>query len=113
MRVETKLQFEGSSRKDEVDRLRTRSQISLFIERERARKARVERREAEARVRHLNLDLVLRVVLLVFAVGIGIGVIVGSVGNPQLLELSLLASSAWAAIAASLIRILRPKQKMQ
>jgi uncharacterized membrane protein len=104
------LLFEGpSGKRDEVDRLRTRKQIDLFIEREKARKARVERREAEARVRHLNLDLIVRIMLLVLAVAIGISLVIGLLHDPALLDLALIATSAWAALAAALSRVLRPK----
>jgi hypothetical protein len=111
--------FDNSPHKrDEVDGLQTREEIDLYIKRERAREVRTRREEAEAeahaaeaRVRHLNLDYVLRIVLAVLAVGIGITVIIGAAGEPALLKLSLAASSAWAAIAAGAIRVLRPKGK--
>jgi uncharacterized membrane protein len=95
--------------RDELNGLRTRKQISLFIERENARQVRAERRTAEARVRHMNFELVTRIVLLILAVGIGISVIVGVLGNPSVLELSVLAASVWGAIAAALLRLLRPR----
>lgn len=102
--------FARSSHKDdELSGLRTRRQISLYIERENARQVRAERREIEARVRHLNFDLILRIVLLVLAVGIGVSVVVGALGNPTALKLALLAASAWGAIAAALLRVLRPR----
>lgn len=111
MRGETKLRFLGfSGGRDELDGLRTRREISLFIERENARQIRAERRSAEARVRQLNLELVTRIVLLVLTVGIGTSLIIGALGNPSALRLSLLGASAWAAIAAALLRLLRTKQ---
>jgi hypothetical protein len=104
--------FDGSSHKrDEIGGLRTERQIDLFRQREDARRARVERREAEARVRHLNLDLLIRSVLLVLVVAIGFCVAIGAAGNPHLLELSLVATSGWAAIAIGAARVLRPKAR--
>jgi hypothetical protein len=104
------LRFLGPFRgRDELDGLRTRKEISLFVERENARQVRAERRGAEARVRHLNFELIAEIVLLVLAVGIGTSLIVGALGDPGLLEVSLLAASAWGAIAAALLRLRRPK----
>jgi hypothetical protein len=96
---------------DEIDGLQSREEIDLYVERKKARKIRTERREAEAHVRHLNLDLAMRIVLGLLAVGIGIAVIIGAAGEPGVLKLSLVATSAWAAIAAGAIRVLRPKSE--
>jgi len=104
--------FDGSShRRDQTSGLRTERQIDLFRKREAAKREQAQRKEAEACVRHLNLDFVIRIVLLVIAILIGISVIVGALGNPIALELSLVAASAWAAIAAGVIRVLRPKPR--
>lgn len=104
--------FDGSSHKrDQESGLRTERQIDLFRRREAAKREQAQRKEAEARVRHLNLDFVIRIVLLVIATLIGISVIVGALGSPTALKLSLIAASAWAAIAAGVIRALRPKPK--
>jgi hypothetical protein len=84
--------------------LRTRRQIDLYLERERALKARAERRATEAWVRHLNFDLVQRAVLLVIGVLIGAAVMVGALGDPGLLKLTLAAVSAWGGVAAILYR---------
>lgn len=87
-------------------------QINLYRQREAARREQAERREVEARVRHLNLDLAMRIVLGLLAVGVGIAVIIGAAGeDTELLKLSAVAASAWAAIAAGAIRVLRPKSE--
>ena len=98
----------SSHRRDQTNGLRTERQIDLFRKREAAKREQAQRREAEARVRHLNLDLVIRIVLLVVAISIGISVIVGTLGNPMALKVSLVAASAWAAFAAGVVRALRP-----
>lgn len=114
MRAETKLLFSGSPHKrkrEQVNGLRTRKQIELFREREGARRAQAERREAEARVRQMNVDTFIRVGLFVLGLGIGISVIIGGLGNPVLLRLSIPAATAWGLAAASLTRVLRPRFK--
>lgn len=105
-RLETELRLSAPSHKqsDENRGLRTERQIMLYRQREAARRERAERREAEARVRHLNLALVERIVLLVLAVAVAIAVLVGALGDRELLRvalgtgaLSMRASSARAS----------------
>lgn len=101
--------FGAWGQRDELDDLRTRREIDLFIEREHARQVRAERREAEAQVRHRNFELITEIVLLVFAVAIATSVIAGAMNNPGILKISILAASAWGAVAAALLRLLSSK----
>jgi uncharacterized Tic20 family protein len=98
----------GSNRGSELEGLDNPEEIALFIQRERALIVRAQRKEADARVRHSNFQLAQGIVALVLAVAIGIAVLIGAASNPELLKLSLVATSAWGAIAAALYRW-RPK----
>ncbi len=99
--------FGSSKERDELDRLRTRRQIGLYVDRENARRIRAERRSAEARVRQLNFELIARVVLLALTVGIGVGLLIGFLGNPDALKAAVLGATAWATVAVALLRLSR------
>lgn len=113
MRMETRLRHSASFKKkqDENQGLRTERQIELYRQREAAKRERAERcevearaRESEARVRHLNFELIQRAVLLFLGVIIGMVVMIGALGNSELLKLSIAAASLWGSIAAALYR---------
>ena len=113
MRMETKLRYSASFKKkqNEDQGLRTERQIELYRQREAAKRERAERceiearaRESEARVRHLNFDLIQRAVLLVLGVTIGVVLMIGVLGDPELLKLSIPAATLWGSIAAALYR---------
>src|SRR5215213_3826692 len=111
--METKLRYSASFKKkqNEDQGLRTERQIELYRQREAAKRERAERceiearaRESEARVRHLNFDLIQRAVLLVLGVTIGVVLMIGVLGDPELLKLSIPAATLWGSIAAALYR---------
>ncbi len=94
----------SSDRGSELKGLGSPDEIALFVKQQQALIAQAKREEAEQLVRHLKFDLAQRVVLLMIGVVIGIAVVIGAMASPDLLKLSLVAASAWGAIAAALYR---------
>lgn len=92
------------NRDSQLEGLRDRRQIDLYVEREEARKRRAERREVEARVRQMNFDLVQRAVLLVLAIAVSVAVVIAAASNPELLKLAVGAGGLGGVIAAMVFR---------
>ncbi len=103
--------FDGSlDKRDEIDGLRTEKQIALYRLREAAKHDRARRWETEARVRHLKLELGVRLVLLGLTVAGWFVAIFGAPADPTLAKLGYIVAGVWTAVAAWLIRALRPKR---
>jgi hypothetical protein len=93
----------GSNRKGGLQGLGNPEEIALFVQQQDALVAQARREEVQQHVRHLKFDLAQRIVFLVLTVAIGIALIIGALGDPELLRVALGGGSV-GAFAGGLYR---------
>ncbi|HET9677168.1 MAG TPA: hypothetical protein VFP21_06660 [Solirubrobacterales bacterium] len=93
----------GSSKDSELQGLGTPEEIALFVQQQNALTAQAKREEAQQHVRHLKFDLAQRFVLLLLAVALAVVLLIGALGDPELLKAAL-GGGGLAMLAGCLYR---------
>jgi hypothetical protein len=92
----------GTHRARDLDGLRTREEIALFVARQRALIVRAEREQAEQLVRHLRIGAIERIVFLIVAVAILTGLLLAAVFDRHLLISAVLGTGVLPSLKAAM-----------